>query len=356
MNSELNHNPNHSDPDVLALLAMGDTVPEPDAQHAASCEACQREVAEMRRVVHLARAGTPGGFAEAPSTDVWSRISADLGLAGEIVPESIRRAGAAADGSSVADAAVAGMAVDDAASSASSAAGSASGPPAGSAGEQAESGAEPTALPRTEPEPAALSAHTAAPAVAPTVEPTPTPTDAFAGQPALHAVPRASDSPPLTGSERSHRHRGAAKRGRWIPLVAAAAAAVVVVVGGIAITTGLQQGPSVEVLAAAELDALPDWEGATGEAVVEVSDDGERNVVVTMATDGDVDGYREVWLISEDLSALVSIGVLEGEDGRFVIPEGIDLEDYPLVDVSDEPLDGNPDHSGNSIVRGTLES
>jgi len=143
-------------------------------------------------------------------------------------------------------------------------------------------------------------------------------------------------------------------RGRWIPLAAAAAA--VVIVGGIAVAVSLQQGPSVEVLAAAELGALPEWVGAVGEAVVEVSDDGERNVVVTMEPDGAVGGYREVWLISEDLSDLVSIGVLEGEGGRFVIPQGIDLEDYPIVDVSDEPLDGNPDHSGNSIVRGTLES
>lgn len=276
MNSDLNH----SDPDVLALLAMGETVSDADAQHAASCAQCGRDVVELRRVVDLARAGTPGGFAEAPSSDVWSRISEDLGLEGAVVPESIRRADAAA-------LAAAGAA-----------------------------------------EPASV--------------------------PALHAVPRASDVPPLTGStERINRHRGAAKRGPWIPL--AAAAAVVVIVGGIAVTAGLQQGPSVEVLAAAELGALPDWAGATGEAVVEVSGDGERNVVVTMDTQA-VDGYREVWLISEDLSALVSIGVLEGDDGSFVIPEGIDLEDYPLVDVSDEPLDGNPDHSGNSIVRGTLES
>jgi len=344
MNSELNrdpnHGPHHSDPDVLARLAMGETVPDADARHVASCEVCDREVDKLRSVVHLARAGAPGGFAEVPSHAVWSRISADLGLADDIVPVSIRRADAAADAASGVASGVAPVADAVAAE-----------PASGSAREQAERAeepatepaeepaTEPAAMPRIEPDAASSSAHTAAPA----------------GQPALHAIPRASDSPPLTGSSaRAHRHRGAAKRGRWMTL--AAAAAVVVIVGGIAITAGLQQGPSVEVLAAAELGALPDWEGATGEAVVEVSDDGERNVVVTMATDGDVNGYREVWLISEDLSALVSIGVLEGDDGRFVIPKGIDLEDFPLVDVSDEPLDGDPDHSGNSIVRGTLES
>ena len=315
MNSELNHDGGHSDPDVLALLAMGETVPDADARHVESCAACEREVTELGRVVNLARAGTSGGFAEAPSSDVWSRISADLGLAGDVVPPSIRRANAAA-------AAVASAAPSTEAAPASEAA----------SAEEADSAEEHAAAP---------AGHT------------------------LHAVPRASDSPPLTGSvrtgsmsagtgERARRRRGASKRGRWISLVAAAAA--VVIVGGIAITASLQRGPSVEVLAAVELGALPDWEGAAGDAVVELSDDGERNVVVTMASDGAVDGYREVWLISEDLSALVSVGVLEGENGRFVIPAGIDLEDYPIVDVSDEPLDGNPDHSGNSIVRGTLES
>ena len=365
MNGEMNHEMNHSEPDVLALLAMGDTVPDADAQHVASCAACEQEITELRHVVHLARAGTPGGFADAPSRDVWSRISADLGIAGDVVPDSIRRADAAVVSTSDTGQGLASAdpMTGSTAELAQSDHGTVAEPThsdAGSAAELAQPDAESDVELAHPDDESAATPVIALDAMTPS-EHTPAP----AGRPALNAVPRASDSPPLTGSvrtgsmsagtgERARRRRGASKRGRWISLVAAAAA--VVIVGGIAITASLQRGPSVEVLAAAELGALPDWEGAAGDAVVELSDDGERNVVVTMASDGAVDGYREVWLISEDLSALVSVGVLEGENGRFVIPAGIDLEDYPIVDVSDEPLDGNPDHSGNSIVRGTLES
>ena len=67
-----------------------------------------------------------------------------------------------------------------------------------------------------------------------------------------------------------------------------------------------------------------------------------------------VAGYEEVWLISSDLKRLISIGVLSGQQGRFDIPADVNLKEYPIVDVSDEKLDGDPAHSGDSIVRGTL--
>ncbi|MBT2538553.1 anti-sigma factor domain-containing protein [Arthrobacter sp. ISL-69] len=69
---------------------------------------------------------------------------------------------------------------------------------------------------------------------------------------------------------------------------------------------------------------------------------------------GQVSGFREVWVISPDLSKLVSLGVLDGEPGVFAIPEGLDLAEYPIVDVSNEPFDGNPGHSSDSIARGEL--
>ncbi len=45
---------------------------------------------------------------------------------------------------------------------------------------------------------------------------------------------------------------------------------------------------------------------------------------------------------------------LEGTEGRLPIPASVDLDDYAVVDVSAEPLDGDPTHSGDSIVRGIL--
>ena len=38
------------------------------------------------------------------------------------------------------------------------------------------------------------------------------------------------------------------------------------------------------------------------------------------------------------------------------LPEGIDLAEHPIVDVSVEPLDGDPTNSGVSVARGVLES
>ncbi|MFH8273688.1 hypothetical protein [Streptomyces roseolus] len=35
------------------------------------------------------------------------------------------------------------------------------------------------------------------------------------------------------------------------------------------------------------------------------------------------------------------------------VPDNIDLNEYSVVDVSLQPYNGKPDHSGDSLVRGT---
>ncbi len=50
----------------------------------------------------------------------------------------------------------------------------------------------------------------------------------------------------------------------------------------------------------------------------------------------------------------MSLGVVDGASGTFTVPDGLDLSRYDLVDVSAEPYDGNPAHSGDSIIRGKL--
>ena len=51
---------------------------------------------------------------------------------------------------------------------------------------------------------------------------------------------------------------------------------------------------------------------------------------------------------------MVPIGILSGARGEFTIPAGLDLGQYPVVDISAEPLDGDPTHSGTSLLRGTI--
>ena len=142
----------------------------------------------------------------------------------------------------------------------------------------------------------------------------------------------------------------------WWPIAAAAAA--VGIVAGIALgaaATGLfgtESAPQT-IVATAALDSFPGW-SATGSAQLEVDGGGVRSLVVDLDAEVPATDVREVWLIRSDASGLVSLGLLEGASGRFVVPDGIDLDEFTLVDVSAEPVDGDPAHSGDSIVRGEL--
>ena len=146
--------------------------------------------------------------------------------------------------------------------------------------------------------------------------------------------------------------RARARRRRWIPVVAASVATMLVV-GGLA-GWQLLQPTAARVLASAKLSAFPDWKGSTGEARVEKSADGTLVVQVSLSSPEHGSGFDEVWLMTSDGKHLVSLGVLGDGSGTFSIPAGINLSQYDVVDISSEPLDGNPAHSSNSIVRGRL--
>lgn len=186
-------------------------------------------------------------------------------------------------------------------------------------------------------------------------------TRAAAATPAASAAPEAGRQggavraeaavpPSDIAQARSRRTQGAwwQRTGTWI---AAAAAAVLVAAGGI---WALNRPPQQVALAEAQLTPLASF-SATGSARVVEAGDGTRTLEVTLSKD-EAQGYQEVWLIAPDLSKLVSLGVMNAEAGTFQVPAGLQLSDYPIVDVSDEPVDGNPAHSSVSIVRGTLAS
>jgi len=142
-------------------------------------------------------------------------------------------------------------------------------------------------------------------------------------------------------------------RRRLVPLLAAAAAAVLLVAAGVAGWQLLRPVPP-EILATAALDAFPDWPGASGRAEVERLPDGSRVVRLSIAAPDRPGDYREAWLITQDATALVSLGVVDSSTTVLAIPDDIDLARYDLVDVSAESFDGDPAHSGDSIVRGRL--
>ena len=134
----------------------------------------------------------------------------------------------------------------------------------------------------------------------------------------------------------------------------AAAAAVVGLIIGVGVTTvAVREG--VEVTSSTALEALP---GQTGQGTAElVSDRGRPELRVQIDAPPTPDRYREVWLINTDGQRMYTLGVLP-DDGRasYPLPPELagQLQGFTIVDVSIEPYDGNPAHSRESQVRGTL--
>jgi hypothetical protein len=141
-----------------------------------------------------------------------------------------------------------------------------------------------------------------------------------------------------------------------------AAASVAGIIGGAVLTAGGssligQDEPAPvaapPVIASTTLAALPEHEGSGAVEIVRVPGGGKELVVdVSDLTAGD--GFYEVWLIDPETFQMVGLGALTDTSGRFPVPEGLDLRQYSVVDVSLEPLDGDPVHSRDSVVRGEL--
>jgi hypothetical protein len=160
--------------------------------------------------------------------------------------------------------------------------------------------------------------------------------------------PPAREEPPPAPAVVDLGARRAARRGPLLWMAGAAAAAVVLVVGLVAV---VDEPSERNVLASAALDRL--GPAGTGDAEL-VDDDGD--LVLQVTTDGlDAgDGFLEVWVIDPDVTKLVSLGPVR-PDGTYDLPPGLDPQEFPVVDVSVEPLDGDPTHSGDSVLRGVLE-
>lgn len=167
--------------------------------------------------------------------------------------------------------------------------------------------------------------------------------------PAAEQAGTAEPAPPTPIQSRAKTRGTAAwwqRPGAWL----GAAAATILIAAATVWTLNRAPVP----LAEAELAPLAQY-SATGSAKVVEAADGSRTLEVRLSKD-EAQGYQEVWLIAPDLSRLVSLGVMNSATGTFEVPAGLELTDFPIVDVSDEPVDGNPGHSSVSIVRGTLSS
>ena len=247
----------HTNPDLLALLALGeDVAAEEDLVHIANCPDCRSELDAFSAAAGTARRTTERDVLVAPRAEVWQQISRELHLS-------------------------------------------------------------------------SAPAATAATAATPPAEP------------ATTAV-RSTTSDP-----------GERRRVRAASFVLAAALALAV---GIGLGANLDRVlPGQREVASVPLNALPRFSGSSGRAVVEQDREGNRVLVVKISSPEPATGPREVWMTNSAGDPMIAMGYLKDNEGRFPIDPSVDLEEFQLIDISQEP-EGDQDfrHSGVSIVRGKL--
>ena len=65
----------HSDPEILALLALGEEAGDAaDHEHLAECEACRRELDNLRTAATVGRSTLDAGELLTPAPRVWAAI------------------------------------------------------------------------------------------------------------------------------------------------------------------------------------------------------------------------------------------------------------------------------------------
>jgi hypothetical protein len=167
-------------------------------------------------------------------------------------------------------------------------------------------------------------------------------------------APAAAATPPEPAAPLAEVRPIRPRRSRLL-LAAAAAGVVGIGIGAAAVALGDRDDDETTVaLAAARLDPLGDND-ASGQAEVIERPDGSRVLRLELDADAPDEGYLEVWLIDTAVEGMVPVGVVSAGTEELVLPADIDVDQFPIVDVSVEPLDGDPTHSGVSIARGQLE-
>lgn len=153
---------------------------------------------------------------------------------------------------------------------------------------------------------------------------------------------------------------------RWLsdafavkPAVAFAAVALFFVAGvGVGSLTGADDdvSPLAQTVQQATLAPVADSDAAAS-GVADVKKDGQ---VIRLNLNGlaptPKDKFYEAWLM-DPKNGLVAIGSFRvAEDGKATIdlPVAVGTDQFPIVDISLQEVNGKPDHSGVSVLRGTL--
>jgi hypothetical protein len=193
---------------------------------------------------------------------------------------------------------------------------------------------------------AAATGVTASPSVGPVAATPPVGTPPAAPSPLAAARPLPRD--PATAGQDKVREL----RPRRTRLLLAAAAVAVVAAGAGAVA--LNRDDTV-TLASTDLAPL-DSSRATGTASVVEEDDGTRMLRIELDAPAAKDGFYEAWLADPSAVGMISMGNVSPGTTSLPVPDGLDLADWPTVEISVGPVDGDPTHSGVSLVRGALDT
>ncbi len=148
------------------------------------------------------------------------------------------------------------------------------------------------------------------------------------------------------------------RRRRHRRVLAAAAAAVVVVAMTVAVLTrggSSPTGDEPELVASTELEPLEPVGGASAEVrLVRQDDQLELELEARNMAAAPQGQHYELWLLdpSSATAEPVSLGTMSGSTS-VAVPEGVDPDAYDVVDVSLQEA-GQSEHSGHSLLRGTL--
>jgi len=148
------------------------------------------------------------------------------------------------------------------------------------------------------------------------------------------------------------------RRGRLVTTLAGVAAGLIIGIGGTVGVVQLTRAPATRVVAQIELSplpAFPQWQGATGTAVMRAT--ASQQVMVVTLHAPQRPGFYEVWLLARNGVSMISLGDLNADHtGTFTVPPGVDLRNYSRIDVSLQAFNGSTLHSKTSVVRGSLPS
>jgi hypothetical protein len=170
----------------------------------------------------------------------------------------------------------------------------------------------------------------------------------------IEAAPTVGVAPgPATAGEVVPLARHSRSKRRWIGVVGGLAVAASLVA---AVWLVARPDSGGRELARTELsnEGLAPFPVAPMGTAVLIDDGGQLLLEVDVQDlEDDPSAYYEIWLIDTSVEGMVSLGPYHGRD-RYPVPPSVDPSAFPVVDVSLEPTDGTPTHSGVSAVRGVL--